>query len=307
MFSIPQDSFLGRRALAANDAKKQYAKHYRKSNAIKSLVFSVPMIAILFVQTGFYVRLFERPGGTEKIKQDMANDAAVQRGRREEYLANPKAKPIPQGLEFDHDLFTENELKMLTEAADLIKNNDALDSEFKNKFGVSLKALDALVVPAAEMIDQHCSGLGIEHKALQGVRSKSMWGVGGYTVRDGVGGIKATKDGRPRVAIKSKSFSTPRTLRRALLHEMFHVANVPAYYPSSLPLFQHDLVYWPDYRGLLERAQLNDDCFDNLWQLSDDCLDRIILVVMLGCFAILVYSLWIFYRLRSPRRQDTPI
>ncbi|MGB8508013.1 MAG: hypothetical protein WCD76_06400 [Pyrinomonadaceae bacterium] len=261
-----------------------------------------PIAVLLFFQTGLFIRHLTHPDGATLLKS-MADDRLEQVLRRKQYLSNPKATPLPKGLDYD-PLFTSGEKGMLETEAKRITTNSTLETEFNNKFGVSLKDLDAVVFPAAKLSKVNCPRLGVESQALEDAKVKSAWrfSVGGFTIRDGAGAAKATADGRPRIAIHPWSFATQKTLRRALLHEMFHSANIPAFNPFPYSLAHHDLTYLPEYKELLGLANLNDDCFDNIRQLSDDCLDNVIWFFLLTVLGLIVRCLWIAYDVKSSRR-----
>jgi hypothetical protein len=302
MISINPDSYLGRRSIESKREDKL-------TWAIIVFCVLTPIAVLLFLQTGYFIHKFEHPGG-EALLKGMADDRLEQARRREQFLteqrsARPNATPLPKGLDYD-PLLTAPQRSMLEDAYDLIKKNVDLEAEFQKKFHVSLKDLDAVVLPADKLSDVNCPRLGVEQQALDELKAKSSWSfsVGGFTVRDGTGFAKATSDGRPRMAINYWSFTTNKTLRRALLHEMFHAANIPAYSPFGLSIAHHDLTYLPEYSGLLGLAQLNDDCLDNIYSLSDDCLDNVIWFFLFVILGLLIRCLWLWmaYALKSRRR-----
>jgi hypothetical protein len=154
---------------------------------------------------------------------------------------------------------TDKQRKSIEEARDSLLKDEELQSVLREKFGVSFRDLDVVIMPAWKMdtpynIDQ--IGITIDGWR-QASTAKGETNVGGFTLRDRPTDAKPTTlDGRPRIFINPKAFESEKTLRLIVFHELLHSMNVPGFYPWPLTFAQNDLTYLKEYRYFVKRAGL---------------------------------------------------
>jgi hypothetical protein len=252
------------------------------------MILSTLVAVLNVVQTEWFVRRYPPPGGMEKVKADMTADRDLQNQHREEYAES--GKELVQGIAFN-SLFTEDQKKALKDVTDSLLNDEHLQDDLKQEFGVSFKDLNAMVIPAWQI---HNEGnkfqLGLTDVCWKAAREPAgKLHVGGFTVRDTVKFKgRLTLDGTPRIALNYQAFNSIRDLRLALFHEMLHALNVPGFYPCPIILTQTDLTYLPEYRSFIKQERLNNSSQEySLW-----------------CFLIIMPLIISFIKLLEARRYS---
>ncbi len=246
---------------------------------------------VCVLQTEWFVRRCQRPGGGKRVRLDMAHDGQAQRRRRDEYLKENAVEP-PPGIQI-HERFNDNEERWIRQEIDGLKSDMRLREELRNQLGFTFDDLHVEVVPAWEMTLMNGEFFGVTPEGWKDADDNRAWGfnVKGLTVRERHGrSRRATDDGRPRIALHPWSFRSRKTLRLALFHELLHSLNVPGYKASSLTRVQSDLAYLPLYRSYVKRHRLNSSLDD-----------KVIALFLTGLLIMLGRCVYVAFTMR-PRR-----
>lgn len=187
---------------------------------------------------------------------------------------------------------TDKQKQAIEEARDSLLKDEELQSVLRDKFGVSFRDLDVVVIPAWKMdTPDNIKQIGITIDGWrQASTAKGETNVGGFTLRDRPTDTKpSTLDGRPRIVINPKAFESEKTLRLIVFHELLHAMNVPGFYPWPLTFAQNDLTYLKEYRHFVKRAGLE------AWDGWDETRTWVLAVFVpwLIC-AQLTRQLWIY-------------
>ncbi|HLL14618.1 MAG TPA: hypothetical protein VK388_06115 [Pyrinomonadaceae bacterium] len=212
-----------------------------------------------FFQTQLFVRSLPRPE-TNVIRAHIEHCRKLQ-----DQLG---AQKQPSGIVFR--MFSEKPLRTLEEVKESLLKDQALQSELKEKFGISFHELKVVIVPAWALITiDNNDQIGITYAGWKESNSaKGDSDIGGFTLRDKGGLPQITLDGRPRIVLNSVSFQDRNSLRLTLFHELLHAMNVPGDYPSKITFAQNDLVYLPEYRAFVNREKLDGYRETTIWFLA---------------------------------------
>jgi hypothetical protein len=223
------------------------------------LTVGIALSAILLIggifQTQLFVSFWSYPNN-KTIRGHMAECRAIQ-----DKMATQDRQ---HGIIFQ--LFDDKVRNNLEATRDALLNDDSLQSELEEKFGMSFRELDVVIVPAWENSPDNNALIGITYDGWkEATKVKGFSDVGGVTIRDKPQLSKRTVDGRPRIVLNPCAFQN---LRLTLFHELLHAMNVPAYYPSSLTFAQNDLIYLSEYREIVSRERLDEWHEIKIWAFA---------------------------------------
>jgi hypothetical protein len=230
-------------------------QRYKRLWSWLHLVVTTALVCIGIIQTQWFVSLLPHPS-IDTIRDHIAKCQGLQKEARD-HCCKESSQPIQSGIIFK--LFSDNQKRHLEAARDILLNDEALDNELRQKFKISLRDLNVVVVPAWQMDTTDNNQLiGISDQGWRDANvAKGEPDVGGCTLRERPGFSAITDDGRPRIVLNPKAFEKDRTIRLTLFHELLHAMNVPGYYPSKLTFAQNDLTYLPEYRAYVRQHQLD--------------------------------------------------
>jgi hypothetical protein len=187
---------------------------------------------------------------------------------------------------------TDKQKQSIEDARDSLLKDEELQSVLYQKFGVSFRDLDVVIIPAWKMdTPDNIEQLGITINGWrQASTAKGEANVGGFTLRDRPTDARPTTlDGRPRIVINPKAFESEKALQLVVFHELLHAMNVPGFYPWPLTFAQNDLTYLEEYRHLVKRGGLE------AWDGWDETRTWVLAVFVpwLIC-ALLIRQIWIY-------------
>jgi hypothetical protein len=259
---------------------EESARHRNFWRAV-GLMFLALLICVLCVmQTGWFVVYFAASDIEEMVRSRMRDDQERQKQLRDEYLRthpNERKDKFYIHPSFSHNYKDPNNTNMhrLERAKAGLLADEQLEAELRRKYGVSLRDVQAEVIPGWHVRGANQNLFGFTDEGWR-VATKFAGDpdAKGFTVRDGRGARKVTVDGTPRIILNYVAFTVGGSddqLRLTLLHEMLHALNVPKYTPCPLNYLQSDLLYFPEYRDFLERAGLKEDVQERepiIWVLA---------------------------------------
>ncbi len=218
-------------------------------------VMSAIVGSLGILQTQWFVSLFPPPVSDGQMREMMAADRTRQQTLREDYRKRTQREPA-QGIVI-FPLFADDQLSKLAQARDFLLQDQTLEAELERAYGVSLRDVNALVIPAWHLNSYNQELLGLTPEGWAAVRQSSGgFSYSGSIIRDSRLGRQLTIDGTPRIALNIYAFRSDQTLRLTLFHELLHAMNVPGYYPTRLNFTQSDLTYLPLYRSFVARSGL---------------------------------------------------
>jgi hypothetical protein len=252
-----------------SDSSRAFVESQRKYD-LRRLRLGMGIAAFVMVigilQTQLFVSSLPCPSQDEvhkhiKASQDIQTAISVD-------YCNKAKRQLDPGITFK--FFNDEQSKRLNSIAASLLEDEQLQSELMQSFGVSFRGLNVVVVPAWHMdTPDNDEPIGI---TLEGWKeastSKGGLDVGGAVLRDRPSKQRITIDGRPRIMLNPKAFESTETLRLTLFHELLHAMNIPGFYPSALTFAQNDLTYLPEYRSFVRRKNLEGWNELRIWTLA---------------------------------------
>lgn len=223
--------------------------YFKRARAFRVIIF-LTVGVFGFCQTQFFVSMFA-PDRSEVIRS-MEQARAVQREIGDAYRSRTGSEPA-RGIVV-HPLFMENNQnqRRLSEALKQLLSDEGLNAQLAQAFGVTLRDVNAVLVPGWHARGVNGEMLGLTEAGLKEWVRLDTPAILAATIRDGVAGRpQATVDGVPRIMVHYGAFADERRLRFALLHELLHALNVPGRHVSPVSFLQGDLDYLPVYRRIM--------------------------------------------------------
>jgi len=225
--------------------------HYRFKRALFGAILSFLVGVVGIFQTRTFIS--QLPGLDESyIRQHVTQCRKLQTVKQNNSTQEKSGIVVEL---FDND----KQKKSIEEARDSLLKDEELQSVLREKFGISFRDLDVVIVPAWRMdTPDNIEQIGITIDGWrQASTAKGETNVGGFTLRDRPTDAKPTTlDGRPRIVINPKAFESEKALRLIVFHELLHAMNVPGFYPWPLTFAQNDLTYLKEYRYFVKTARL---------------------------------------------------